>query len=75
MFKLLIETENEINNFRRTLGILRIKLRDVFGLIDLIHRGYFTNDDLIAYVQNQNIEYNQQLIHILNLLRVDPSQI
>ena len=73
LFKLLIETENEINNFRRTLGILRIKLRDVFGLIDLIHRGYFTNDDLIAYVQNQNIEYEDKDLDLL-FIRLDKNR-
>ena len=73
LFKLLIETENEINNFRRTLGILRIKLRDIFGLVDLIHRGYFTNDDLIAYIQSQNIEYEDKDLDLL-FIRLDKNR-
>ena len=73
MFKLLIETENEINNFRRTLGILRIKLRDIFRLVDLINRGYFTNDDLIAYIQSQNIEYEDKDLDLL-FIRLDKNR-
>ena len=73
LFKLLIETENEINNFRRTLGILRIKLRDIFRLVDLINRGYFTNDDLIAYIQSQNIEYEDKDLDLL-FIRLDKNR-
>ena len=73
LFKLLIETENEINNFRRTLGILRIKLRDIFRLVDLINRGYFTNDDLIAYIQSQNIVYEDKDLDLL-FIRLDKNR-
>ena len=73
LFKLLIETENEINNFRRSLGILRIKLRDIFGLVDLINRGYFTNDDLIAYIQSQNIQYEDKDLDLL-FIRLDKNR-
>ena len=73
LFKLLIATENEINNFRRTLGILRLKLKDIFGLIDLIRRGYFTNDDLTAYIQSQNIAYEDKDLDLL-FIRLDKNR-
>ena len=53
LFNYIIDSENQINNFRRTIGTLRIKLRDIFGLLDYLKRGYFTNSDLLVYLQNQ----------------------
>ena len=73
LFKLLIETENEINNFRRTLGTLRIKLRDIFGLVDYLQRGYFTNSDLVDYVQKENILYDDKELDLL-FIRLDKNR-
>ena len=73
LFKLLIDTENEINNYRRTLGILRIKLRDIFGLIDYLDRGYFTNNDLVEYLQKQNILYDDKDLDLL-FIRLDKNR-
>ena len=38
---------------RRSMGTLRIKLRDIFGLIDYMKRGYFNNSDLLVYLQKE----------------------
>ena len=73
LFKLLIETENEINNFRRGLGILRIKLRDIFSLVDYLNRGYFTNEDLVEYFQKQNIPYDDKDLDLL-FIRLDKNR-
>ena len=53
LFNLIINTENEINNDRKLFGTLKLKLRDIFGLLDYLRRGYFTNSDLIVYLQNR----------------------
>ena len=53
VFNLIINSEVDINNNRRLFGTLRIKLRDIFELIDYLRRGYFTNSDLIVYLQNK----------------------
>ena len=55
VFNLIINSENAINNSRKLFGTLRLKLRDIFGLLDYLRRGYFTNSDLIVYLQNKGL--------------------
>ena len=55
LFNLIINSENDINNNRKLFGTLRLKLRDIFGLLDYIRKGYFTNSDLIVYLQNRGL--------------------
>ena len=53
LFNLIIFSENEINNMRRSFVTLRLKLRDIFGLLDYCRNGYFTNSDLMMYLQKE----------------------
>ena len=53
LFNFIFDSENEINNMRRIFGTLRIKLRDIFGLLDYARRGYFTNSDFLVYLQKE----------------------
>ena len=53
LFNLIINFENDINNNRKLFGTLRLKLRDIFGLLDCPRRGYFTNSDLNFYLRNK----------------------
>ncbi len=55
LFNLIINSEVDINNRRKLFGTLRLKLRDIFGLLDYLRRGYFTNSDLIVYLQNRGL--------------------
>jgi len=73
LFKLLIATENEINDIRRSLAILRIKLKDVFELIDYLKIGYFNNKDLVDYFQKENIYYNPKDLDLL-FIRLDKNR-
>ena len=73
LFRLLMQKENDINNFRRSLGILRIKLKDIFELIDFQNRGYFTNTDLVVYLQNENILYDDKDLDLL-FIRLDKNR-
>ena len=73
LFKLLIATENEINDIRRSLCILRIKLKDVFELIDYLKIGYFNNKDLVDYFQKENIDYDDKDLDLL-FIRLDKNR-
>ena len=55
VFNLILNCENDINNNRRLFGTLRLKLNEIFRLLDYPARGYFTNNDLIVYLQNKGI--------------------
>ena len=55
LFNLILNSECDINNGRKLYGTLRLKLRDIFGLLDYLRRGYFTNSDLIVYLQNKGL--------------------
>ena len=70
VFNLIINAENDINNNRRLFGTLRLKLRDIFGLLDYPCRGYFTNNDLIVYLQNKGI-YSSNKDADLLFIRLD----
>ena len=52
LFNLIINSENDINNNRKLFGTLRLKIRDILGLLDCLRRGYFTNSDLNVYLRN-----------------------
>ena len=55
LFNFIIDAENDINNMRRTFGTLRLKLRDIFGLLDQSRNGYFNNDEFIDYLIKENL--------------------
>ena len=74
LFNLIIEYENEINNLRRTLGSLRIKLRDIFGLLDYLRRGYFNNSDLVLYLQKEGIIIEDEKDIDLLFIRLDKNR-
>ena len=49
MFNLIISCENEINNDRKLLGTVRLKLNEIFGLLDKDGKGYFENNEMMEY--------------------------
>ena len=55
LFNLILNCENNINNDRKNFGNLRQKIEDILGLLDYLRRGYFTNSDLIVYLQNKKL--------------------
>ena len=70
VFNLIINCENDINNMRKLFGTLRLKLSDIFGLLDYLRRGYFTNSDLIVYLQNRGVFTNNKDADLL-FIRLD----
>ena len=73
LFNLIINAENQINNMRRTMGTLRIKLRDIFGLIDYMRRGYFDNNDLLEYMKKEGIIFDDKDVDLL-FIRLDKNR-
>ena len=73
LFNLILVAENQINNIRRSLGTLRIKLRDIFGLIDLQKRGYFNCNDLLMYLKKEMIKFNDKDVDLL-FIRLDKNR-
>ena len=73
LFNFIIRAENQINNIRRNMGTLRIKLRDIFGLIDKTKKGFFNNNDFLFYLQNEEITYNDKNSDLL-FIRLDKNR-
>ena len=73
LFNYIIQSENEINNKRRTFATLRLKLKDIFGLLDNLKRGYFTNSDLLDYLQNEGLMNNNKDADLL-FIRLDKNR-
>ena len=73
LFNYIINSENEINDLRRDYGSLRLKLRDIFGLLDFLHNGYFTNSDLMVYLQKQYLLGNNKDADLL-FIRLDKNR-
>ena len=73
VFNLIINLETDINNNRKLFGTLRLKLKDIFGLLDYPNRGYFSNNDLIVYLQNKGIYRNNKDADLL-FIRLDKSR-
>ena len=73
LFNLIINSENEINNMRKNFGTLRLKLRDIFGLVDKDNKGNFTLDELVDYVGNNHITDNKRDIDLL-FIRLDKNR-
>ena len=55
LFKIIIKAEEDINNERKILGTLRLKLKEIFTLLDKKGKGYFEIDELYAYLENNGL--------------------
>ena len=70
LFELIIKTENDINNDRKTLSTLRLKLKDIFALLDKNGKGYFDIDEMMVYFVNNGILDNNKGADLL-FIRLD----
>ena len=52
---------------------MRLKLREIFGLLDYPLRGYFSNNDLIVYLQKRGIFSSNKDADLL-FIRLDKSR-
>ena len=73
LFKLIIDSEKDINNMRRSCGSLRSNLKDIFGLVDNQGKGYFTDEELLDYLQNNGLLENNKAADLL-FIRLDKNR-
>ena len=73
LFNLIIRSEKEINNMRKLFGTLRYNLRDIFGLLDKRRCGYFSDEELLDYLQNNGILSNNRDADLL-FIRLDKNR-
>ena len=55
VLNLIIESENKLNLMKKGFTTLRLKLTDIFKLIDRIGLGYFNNADFTDYLKCNNL--------------------
>ena len=70
LFELLIKTEEDINNERKTLGTLRLKLKEIYALLDKEGKGYFEIEEMIVYFTNNGFLDNNKDADLL-FIRLD----
>ena len=73
LFELIIKSENEINNDRKTLGTLRLKLKEIFGMLDKNGKGFFDIDEMMVYFANNGILENNKDADLL-FIRLDKNR-
>jgi Ca2+-binding EF-hand superfamily protein len=70
LFNLIIEKENKLNCMRRGYNTLRLKLYDIYKLIDIVPIGYFTEDDLQKFLKLNGIFTTEKPCDLL-FIRLD----
>ena len=73
LFELIIQAENDINNDRKNFGTLRLKLKDIFALIDKTGKGFFDIDEMMVYFANNNLLENNKDADLL-FIRLDKNR-
>ena len=69
----IIKYENNFNFLRRGFTTLNLKLENIFGNIDILKNGYFTNNNLVLYLKKNNI-YTNSLEADLLFIRLDKNR-
>ena len=65
LFDLIIKSEKEINDMRKSFGTLRLNLKDIFGLLDRGGKGYFTIEEMVGYLKKNGLFSNNQEANLL----------
>ena len=73
LFTNLIESEIKLNNMKKEFSTLRIKLRDIFGIIDQDYKGFFTKENLDTYLKHNCIFSNTKDSDLL-FIRLDKNR-
>ena len=73
LFNFIIQSENDINNNRRLFGLLRLKLKEIFSLVDKTGKGFFNFDEMMVYLANNNILENNKEADLL-FIRLDKNR-
>jgi len=73
VFMSIIDFENKINNFRKNLYGLSLKIKDIFNLFDKRNNGYFNFEDYILYLKENGL-YEDNLKIDLLFIRLDKNR-
>ena len=73
LFEMLIDYENKFNCMKRGYTTLRLKLKDIFNLIDTLFLGSFNNEDLVYYLKQNCIFRNSKDADLL-YIRLDKNR-
>ena len=73
LFNLIIDFENEINDDRKLMVSVRIRLNDIFGLLDKDGKGFFDNNEMMEYFENNGMVDNMRDADLL-FIRLDKNR-
>ena len=69
----IIKYENKFNFMRRGFTTLNLKLKKIFGKIDMGKKGCFSNDDLVMYMKKNRIFTDNKELDLL-FIRLDKNR-
>ena len=70
VLNLIFDFENELNDDRKLLKLLRLNLNDIFEILDKNKKGYFDYSDLMEYFKNNGMLENNREADLL-FIRLD----
>ena len=73
LFILIIDFEKEINDDRKLLVDMRLKLNDIFKLLDKNDKGYFDHNEMVEYFKDNGILENIRDADLL-FIRLDKNR-
>ena len=73
LFNLIIDFEKEINDDRKLLVSVRLKLNGIFSLMDQNKKGYIEHNELIKYFEDNGILENMREADLL-FIRLDKNR-
>ena len=73
VFTSIIDFENKVNNFRKELYGISLKIKDIFQLFDLKRQGYFTFEDYILYLKQNGLLEEDLKVDLL-FIRLDKNR-
>ena len=73
LFEMIIDYENKFNCMKKGYNTLRLKLKDIFHLIDNFNSGSFNNDDLNIYLKKNCLFRNSKETDLL-YIRLDKNR-
>ena len=73
VFMSIIDFENKVNNVRKNLYGLSLKIKDLFQLFDSKNMGYFTLDDYILYLKKYGMLDENLKVDLL-FIRLDKNR-
>ena len=73
LMNIIINYENKFNIMRKGFTSLNLKLKELFGVIDCSNMGFFTNNELLIYLQKKGLFTNNRDADLL-FIRLDKNR-